>query len=132
MFQLDPRLQNDCHILTNINSSQILLMNNSLVPWIIIVPETNETELYQLEPQQKIQVYQSIDSISEFIKKYFSIEKLNVAALGNVVKQLHIHIIGRKTTDPAWPNPIWGNIGTQPYTKQTVQDIQKYLLNHLQ
>ncbi|MFT6834950.1 MAG: diadenosine tetraphosphate (Ap4A) HIT family hydrolase [Francisellaceae bacterium] len=128
MFELDQRLKNDCHVLATKNQCEILLMNNSLVPWLIIVPQTDKIELYELDLELKQKIYQTIDLLSEFIVQTYDIEKLNVAALGNVVSQLHIHIIGRSKNDMAWPNPVWGNIESQKYSDDQIKKIRMKLL----
>lgn len=131
MFELDPRLQNDCYVLAKHNDCQILLMNNKTVPWIIIVPETGEIELCELDTRLQSQVFDTINILSKYIKTVFNPDKLNIGALGNVVSQLHIHVIGRYHTDTAWPKPVWGNISDKPYTHNEVDKIKIQLLDHL-
>jgi diadenosine tetraphosphate (Ap4A) HIT family hydrolase len=98
-FELDPRLTNDCLVLGKLNLSLLLLMNNSLVPWFILVPQTSETEVTDLpQPSQAI-LLEEINLISTFVKTNFQISKLNIAAIGNFVSQLHVHVVGRDPSD---------------------------------
>jgi diadenosine tetraphosphate (Ap4A) HIT family hydrolase len=112
---LDPRLRADCFVLGRLSVSHLLLMNNRLFPWLILVPETPKTELYELDPAMQRDLLADINRISERVKSAFPVDKLNVAAIGNVVSQLHVHVIGRSTTDPCWPGVVWGSGIAEPY-----------------
>ena len=101
-FQLDPQLQKDCIVLGELERSLLLLMNNALLPWFILVPKTDKTELYELADDVQAGVWAEINAVSKFVKDEFCIDKLNVAAIGNVVQQLHIHVIGRQHEDYCW------------------------------
>jgi len=133
-FTLDPKLQQDCFVLGKLGSNQLLLMNNSLVPWFILVPEVDRsvTELYQLELETQQSLLEEIDKLSKFVAKQGETEKLNVAAIGNVVSQLHIHVVGRNKNDFCWPNVIWGTEQKQPYTDDAVQELSERLKSELQ
>lgn len=122
-FTLDPRLQNDCHILGKMGLSHLLLMNNSLFPWFILVPETQVVELCDLDPDSDRVLHEEINRLSCFVKDHFPIDKLNVAAIGNVVRQLHIHVIGRRTDDPCWPGVVWGSGQSKPYSEQELDEV---------
>ncbi len=122
-FILDSRLQTDCHKLGQIDNSLLLLMDNSLVPWLILVPMVQETELHELERDTQLQVLDQINILSAFLKAEFPVEKLNVAAIGNIVRQLHIHIVGRSEQDFCWPNVVWGASERQAYPKERVTRI---------
>lgn len=115
-FKLDPRLKNDCFILSESEQFLVLLMNNSLVPWFILVPKTDKTELYELDQAMHTQVFNTIRQISEFITDEFKPDKLNVAAIGNIVSQMHIHIVGRYKSDVYWPGVVWGATEKQVYS----------------
>ncbi len=108
-FQLDKRLANDTHLLLDLENFMIFLHKNATIPWIIVVPKTDVIEVYDLpnDVQQSLNVL--IKRIAVYIKKEFSTEKTNTAAIGNIVSQLHIHVIGRKTGDACWPDVVWGN-----------------------
>lgn len=130
-FKLDKRLENDCFILGELTCSLLLLMNNSLVPWFILVPRVTKHELYELEKDTQIKILEEINLVSKFVKKEFSVEKLNVAAIGNIVKQLHIHIIGRESSDFCWPNVVWGAEGKKSYSETAVSKIETSLKTYL-
>jgi len=127
-FKLDQRLQSDCFFIDNINLSQLLLMNDSNYPWLILVPQKNNiTELTDLSFIDQTTLLQEINLISKIIKDIFIIDKLNIATLGNVVSQLHIHIIGRKKDDASFPKPIWGNSKIRPYNiEESTKIIQNF------
>lgn len=122
-FKLDPRLANDCFVLGELNSNLILLMNNSLLPWFILVPQTSEIEIIDLTVSEQIKLQDSINILGSFIKKYFTVSKLNIAAIGNIVSQLHIHIVGREPSDYCWPNVVWGTSERKLYTELNVDEI---------
>lgn len=128
---LDTRLANDCIVLGNLDISLLLLMNNSLVPWFILVPETTEYELIDLSHSDQARLLKEINQISGFIRINFDCTKLNVAAIGNVVKQLHIHIVGRSPNDFCWPNVVWGTTEKMPYSEEKISQITASLLDHL-
>ncbi|AJI55807.1 HIT domain protein [Francisella philomiragia] len=118
MFKLDSRLEADTFEVCEYLDCKILLMNNSIVPWFIVVPFTDRTEWYQLDDSQQYNINKIINKLSNFIVKEYKADKLNIATIGNVVKQMHIHVVGRFENDPVWPAPVWGNIQSKPYTEQ--------------
>ncbi len=122
-FTLDPRLAQDCVVLGKMRLSLLLLMKNSLVPWFILVPQRMATELFELNREDQETLREEINLMSRFVKEHFTVEKLNVAAIGNIVKQLHIHVIGRNSKDFCWPNVVWGTKEKQPYTDEEVTKI---------
>lgn len=127
-FKLDSKLANDCFFIGNLNLSQLLLMNDSNYPWLILVPrKPNLVELIDLELEQQNQLLQEINQISQLLKENFTIDKLNIANLGNIVSQLHIHIIGRKKDDISFPNPVWGQKPAKAYSENEAQKIIKLL-----
>lgn len=122
-FVLDARLKNDCHILGKIDSTLLLLMDNALVPWFILVPQADVTELHELEHATQLQLLDHISLISTYLKHDLCVDKVNVAAIGNIVRQLHIHVVGRKEGDYCWPGVVWGAEGRKSYTELAVQEI---------
>lgn len=130
-FQLDSRLDNDCFSLGKLKTSQLLLLDNSLVPWFILVPKTNVTEIYELPHNQQLELLEEINIISNHLKKNFRVDKLNIAAIGNIVNQMHIHIVGRNIDDFCWPSVVWGATGGQAYDIQEVETIKSQLLDQL-
>jgi len=124
MFTLDSRLANDTLELGKIGICKVLLSKDSNYPWIILVPEIeNSTEIHQLSAEQQTQIMQTITSIASKVEAEFKADKINIGALGNVVKQLHIHIVARYETDIAWPGPIWGQHPAKPYTSEELASL---------
>ena len=130
--QLDAQLQQDCIVLGELECSLLLLMNNALLPWFILVPKTDKTELYELADDVQAGVWAEINAVSKFVKDEFCIDKLNVAAIGNVVQQLHIHVIGRQHEDYCWPGVVWGRSEKTSYTKEAIKHIIAKLKNSSQ
>ncbi|MDF1644631.1 MAG: HIT family protein [Pseudomonadales bacterium] len=130
-FRLDPKLDSDCFTLGKMQISQLLLMNNALAPWFILVPEVEAAELYQLDNDIQQQILAEINQLSEFITQEYITDKLNVAAIGNIVNQLHIHIVGRTKSDFCWPNVVWGADQKKTYSDQEVKNITRKLKNSL-
>jgi diadenosine tetraphosphate (Ap4A) HIT family hydrolase len=123
-FQLDQRLANDCIQLGELKSGILLLLNNAHYPWFVLVPKVDKTELYQLEKDLQLQIMDDIQQLSEFIKIVYNPDKLNVASIGNVVKQMHIHILGRFESDPCWPGVVWGQPDCMPYRDDQLDEIK--------
>ena len=128
-FKLDPRLANDCFEIAENDLNFVLLMNNSAVPWFIIVPKVSVIEWTDLPEHQERQLKADIDVLATYIKEHFSIDKLNIAGIGNVVSQLHIHVIGRSKTDYCWPNVVWGTSAPSSYEQVRVDEITQQLLS---
>lgn len=124
-------LEKDCFVLGKIRNNLLLLMNNSLVPWFIIVPQTTKLEIYQLSDDEQVELYSSINLLSNYVMKNYEIDKLNVASIGNVVNQMHIHVIGRRKDDFCWPNVVWGRSERVEYKKDEIVEIVKELKDSL-
>lgn len=131
VFALDRRLAADCIVLGTLDISRLLLMNNSLVPWFILVPETEETELTDLSPANQAKILAEINLLADFVKTYFAVTKLNIGAIGNIVSQLHIHLVGRTPADFFWPNVVWGTKERKPYSDKQNNEIAKAVANQL-
>ena len=112
-FSLDSRLEADTIPIGDLHLSRVLLMNDARFPWVILVPRRAAMrEIIDLIPKDRATLYREIESVSAAMQRLFSPTKLNVAALGNMVAQLHVHVIARFETDDAWPKPVWG-VGTR-------------------
>ncbi len=131
IFTLDSRLDNDCFVLGQLKTSRLLLLNNALVPWFILVPDTTATEIYELPHAQQLELLEEINIISNHLKQNFAVDKLNVAAIGNIVKQMHIHIVGRHVDDFCWPGVVWGADAKQAYKDNEVETIKSQLTDKL-
>lgn len=127
---LDKNLQNDCHHLGSLNNSRLLLHKNALFNWFILVPDTEETEFYKLAPELQSELLKQINLLSGFIEINWQTDKLNVATIGNIVSQLHIHVIGRRRNDAAWPGVVWGFAKSTAYSADELDSIRNKLLDH--
>ncbi|MFY8274120.1 HIT domain-containing protein [Pseudoalteromonas sp. SSDWG2] len=125
MFTLAPELQNDCIELADWPLCKVLLMNDSQYPWFILVPRKEGLkEIIDLSDEEQITLTQESAKLACMLKTVFSPDKLNIAALGNMVAQLHIHHIARFKDDAAWPKPVWGVNPAQPYTEAQIAKIK--------
>lgn len=128
MFVLDPRLLQDTLPIGDFPLCRLLLSNDSNYPWFILVPRRPDiSEVFQLEAGDQLQLWQETTSLSQALKGLFDADKLNVAALGNVVSQLHMHVIVRRRDDAAWPAPVWGKHPAVPYTQEQLAVIREKL-----
>lgn len=128
MFALDPRLQQDTLPIGDFPLCRLLLSNDSNYPWFILVPRReNISELFQLDDADQLQLWKETTALAETLKDSFDADKMNVATLGNVVSQLHMHVIVRKRDDAAWPAPVWGKHPAQPYNAGQVAAIRERL-----
>src|SRR5450755_2262653 len=108
-WQLAPTLAADTVPVGDLPLARVLLANDANYPWLILVPRLpGLTEITDLDPNEQVQLLGEIDAAARALKAVTEYEKLNVAALGNVVAQLHVHVIGRRHSDAAWPKPMWG------------------------
>jgi diadenosine tetraphosphate (Ap4A) HIT family hydrolase len=115
-FELHPTLARDCHVLGDWPLCRLLLMDDANYPWFILVPRRDGVrEIYELADADRAQLWEESHQLSRAAMKAFSGHKLNVAALGNVVPQLHVHHIVRRQSDAAWPAPVWGRVPIRPY-----------------
>ena len=115
-FVLDPRLVADTFQLGDMAFSRVLLMNDSRFPWLILVPRrAGVSELTDLTPFERRALIEEAALAADRLKLLTGAKKINVAALGNMVPQLHVHVIARFEADAAWPNPVWGAGAATPY-----------------
>jgi diadenosine tetraphosphate (Ap4A) HIT family hydrolase len=132
-FQLAPPLIESSVIIADLPLSCVLLKNQALFPWCVLVPKiSNVTEIYQLSKAQLHQLIDEIALISQVMQTQFQAKKLNVGSLGNMVSQLHIHIVGRFEQDACWPQGIWqANIPTIPYEPAHLDLLTESLKNEI-
>ena len=131
-FNLHPQLRKDSVFLGHFPLCQLLLLNKQTLPWFILVPARPElTELYQLSVQDRQQYVQESDHLARTIQRIFQADKLNIATIGNLVPQLHIHHIVRFQNDPVWPNVVWGALEGEPYPSDTLAQIRTQLIPQL-
>lgn len=132
MFKLHPTLERDTVEITRFDLCRVLLMRDKTYPWIILVPQrVGLRDLDDASPSDQALAMAEIDRTSKAMKAVFQPHKMNVAALGNVVEQLHIHVIARFPDDPAWPTPVWGVSPAEDYTDDERSDTLARLKNAL-
>ena len=120
-FTIDDRLLKSTEWVADLPLCRLFLQNDSRYPWFILVPRaSNLTEMYQLTDVDQAQLMTEISCVSRYLKDELTAHKVNVGALGNVVPQLHIHVLGRDPSDATWPGPVWG-VGTiEPYSQEVL------------
>ena len=122
-FQLHPRLKQDCISIGRLDLCQLLMMNDNQYPWFILVPEKADIkEIYQLSKPEQRTLLEESSYLAENLAALYKADKMNIAAIGNLVPQLHIHHIVRYRSDKAWPDPVWGKFAAIPYTQQQSAD----------
>lgn len=124
-FALDAQLARDCFELGRIGFCRLLLMNNADIPWFILVPETTRTELCDLAQADQHQVWEAVNAVCAFLRDNQPVDKLNVAAIGNMVRQLHVHVVGRTEDDCCWPGVVWGSAVERTYNESEVEQIRQ-------
>jgi len=133
MFELHEALARDCAFVGDFALCRLLLMNDKQYPWLILVPRRAEMrEICDLSGDDQLQYLQESNLCSAILRSEFGAEKLNIAALGNMVPQLHIHHIARFSSDPAWPKPVWGQLPAKPYSADELQSVVAQLRQVIQ
>jgi diadenosine tetraphosphate (Ap4A) HIT family hydrolase len=115
-FELDARLQADTLFVTHMSLCDLLIMNDARYPWVILVPRIGSvSEVFDLSAADQETLWAEATATAKALKSWAGVFKVNIGALGNVVSQLHVHIVGRQIDDPAWPGPVWGHSAPLPY-----------------
>jgi diadenosine tetraphosphate (Ap4A) HIT family hydrolase len=123
-FQLHPQLAKDCFVISDLDLCRLLLMNDKNYPWCILVPmRVGKKDLYELSSAEQIQFIKESSRLSTVMMQLFRGKKMNVAALGNMVPQLHIHHIVRNEGDACWPKPVWGQVAALPYAELEALEV---------
>jgi len=121
-FNLDPQLGADTVEIGDLDLCRVLLMNDVRYPWLILVPaKPGLTEMGDLSRNDRIVLSDEIEAASAALTKLYNPLKLNLGELGNIVRQLHIHIVARTECDPAWPGPVWGHSPAETYSDDALQ-----------
>ena len=122
---MPEQLQADCHYFGWLPAAQVLLNKNAHVPWFILVPDTLLQDVLDLSDEHREAVMADCAAVSAYIKQVLGCDKVNFAGLGNVVPDMHLHIIGRHSKDPCWPQPVWGNLPeSEPYQPEQLREWQ--------
>lgn len=123
-FALDARLEADSALVLNGPLSQIRLMNDSRYPWIVLVPRiADASEWIDLSEREQQILLSEINIAGKVLREYFHCEKINIGALGNIVRQLHVHVIARTSQDQAWPGPVWGHGEARVYPELELREL---------
>lgn len=131
-FSLHERLAADTVPVRTLDLSHVLLMRDARWPWLILVPaRAGVTEIHQLDQTDRGRLIEEVAQAGTVLERLFSPDKVNVGALGNMVPQLHVHVIGRRRDDPAWPGPVWGHGAAEPYApdalSRRIEDLRAAL-----
>ena len=123
-FTLHPQLAKDTVFVKKLVLCRVLLMKDSSYPWVVLVPERGDIrEIHQLSEDDQQLLMREITFTAERLETLFQADKMNVAALGNMVPQLHVHVIARFECDAAWPGPVWGVVPAKPYERRKLETM---------
>ena len=121
-FALDERLARDAFAVGDMTLTRVLLMNDARWPWLILVPRREGlVELIDLDAADRMQLIQEATRASRFLKAHAGADKINIGALGNIVRQFHVHVVARLIGDTGWPGPVWGHGARRPYQEGDAQ-----------
>ena len=121
-FNLDPRLQSDTQHVASLPLCEVLLMNDARYAWLILVPRRNGlVEILDVPESAQQELWQEVHRVAAALREVAPCDKLNIGALGNIVRQLHVHVIARREGDAAWPGPVWGQGHAEPYAEHELQ-----------
>jgi diadenosine tetraphosphate (Ap4A) HIT family hydrolase len=115
-WTLDPQLERDTVAVGDLPGSRVLLMNDSNFPWLIVVPRrAGAVEIFDLDEAERARLMRELALLAQLLRDLTACHKINIAAIGNMVSQLHVHVIARRRDDPVWPRPVWGALPARPY-----------------
>ncbi len=130
MADVHPQLLEDCLELGSFPLCRLLLMKDANYPWFILVPDRDDlSEIYHLSDEDQLQLIRESAFLSEVLEETFRADKINIAALGNMVPQLHVHHVVRYKDDMAWPSPVWGKHPSREYTEELLDTIANKTLD---
>jgi diadenosine tetraphosphate (Ap4A) HIT family hydrolase len=128
VFTLHPQLESDSFFVRDLGLCQLRLHNQKNIPWLILVPRrAGIREIYELDAADRAMLTEEIAQASKALTQLYAPDKINIGALGNIVDQLHIHVIARYKSDEVWPAPVWGRISPEPYPPDTIEQIKARL-----
>jgi len=131
-FKLDPRLASSSSFVADWPLSRVLLMDDARFVWLVLVPRRpGANEIFDLSPSDRATLTEEYCRAGEGLKKLTGCQKINVCAIGNMVPQLHVHVIARSESDAVWPSPVWSRGYAVPYEQQAREDLLKRLVNGL-
>jgi diadenosine tetraphosphate (Ap4A) HIT family hydrolase len=127
-FALHPTLARDTIEVSRLPLCRVVLMKDRRFPWVILVPEREGVrEIHELAPEDRARLIEEIARAGGVMTRLFAPDKINVGALGNVVPQLHVHVVARFAADPAWPGPVWGSGPAEPYPENELEALRERL-----
>ncbi len=128
LFKLDAQLEKDTAFIENWQLSRVCLMNDRRFPWLVLVPRREGIhEIFDLDAADRKVLMDEICVAARAVSHIFKPDKVNIGALGNVVPQFHVHVVGRKKRDEAWPKPVWGHGTAEPYHAGTLDETVEML-----
>ncbi|MDF1634341.1 HIT family protein [Mycoplana sp. MJR14] len=131
-FEADARLARDSELLTRIGLCELRLMKDARWPWLVLVPQrTDVCEMFDLTPLDQTMLTFEVNLVADALKRTTGATKINVGALGNIVRQLHVHVIARSEGDPNWPGPVWGFGSAEAWGDADKTAFTTKLLEHL-
>ena len=138
-FQLDSRLVADCIELGYLTGAQqqapvstLMLMNNAEIPWFVIVPiDVDSIDIDELAEARQLQMLKEMNTLSAFLKRHFKVDKINFASIGNIVNQMHFHLVARNEQDACWPGVVWGSKAVKKYSNDEVEKLKSLLVKEI-
>jgi len=131
-FELDGRIARDSDLIATLDLCQLRIQNDSRWPWLVMVPQRADmTEIFELSEADQAHLSAEVNQVSAALKATTGATKINVGALGNIVRQLHVHVIARFEGDANWPGPIWGYGSAEPYDGEKMQALMNRLMEKL-
>ncbi len=123
-FALDPRLAQDTVLVCDCALSAVRLMNDRRYPWLVLVPRrAGLVEPFDLPPTERAQLWREVEQAGAVLKRATGCRKINIGALGNIVSQLHVHVVARDEGDAAWPGPVWGKGTAKRYDDTALASV---------
>jgi diadenosine tetraphosphate (Ap4A) HIT family hydrolase len=123
-FALDGRLAADTHTVAALPLCEVLLMNDTRFTWLVLVPRRpGLVEVADLAEDEQLTLWREVNRAASALRACAPCDKLNLGALGNIVRQLHVHVVARREGDAAWPAPVWGSGPAQPYAQDAMDDL---------
>ncbi len=131
-FSLDPRLERDGLLVSNLGLCQLRVMNDQRWPWLVLIPQRDDvSEIFELTPLDQAMLTFETNMVAAALKKVTGATKINIGALGNIVRQLHVHVIARSEGDANWPGPVWGFGAAEPWSDDERKAFAARILENL-
>ncbi len=124
-FVVDPKLEENSFLIADLQLSKLYVKDDKENPWFVLVPKKmNATELTDLNHEEQCILMEEVTIVSEFLKNYYNPDKINIGALGNIVRQLHVHVLARYESDRAWPQALWGTMPSLHFEQVELENIK--------